>query len=539
MFENMKNKTIYQSVFNTATTYPKRKAFFYQGKYYTYEHLLKRINSFSEELLNLGYKKDDVITFCLPNIPEALYLFYATNQIGGIANLIHPLMKFEQLKEILIKVKSNILFVLDTRYNEFKALEQEGIKVYPVSPVYETNFILKFGYRHLNAKDLSFYNDSSSYAHLDKFYNNKGVDEFDLDINKDAIYLHSGGTTGSPKTIALSSSALNCLITNAYDVLDFNDGEVTYILSVLPMFHGFGLAICCHIELCFGGCDMLMPKFNTKGTIKMLKKGKLNYIAGVPTLYEALLRNKKFSGKKLKNLKNCFVGGDFVNQSLVDRFNKRMEEAGASVRLYVGYGLTETVTVCAVNTTKNHKDGTVGKPLYNVKVDVIDENLNILNRNEEGELIIAGETLMNGYRFGNEEDNKNVFLTINNTKYIRTGDYGFVDDEGYIHFKQRIKRLIKVAGINIFPSEVENVVSSLPFVFECAAIGVEDQKLGNMIKLFVVLDRSFKKDYAEYNKQINELIVNKCSVYAKPKEIVYIDSLPKTLIGKVDTKLLK
>ena len=536
---NLDKQTLYESVLNTSLTYPKRKAFYYKGKYYSYEYLLNKINIFTAHFKKMGVKKDDVVTICLPNIPEALYLFYAINQLGAIANIIHPLMKEEQLEEILKRCNSKILFVLDTRYNEFKKINKEGIKVFSVCPTHECNFILNFLYNQISKKDLTYKKDKNNYYSIDEFYKEKDrVSEFDKDIKKDAVYLHSGGTTGDPKTIALSAYAINSLCQSCYDVLDFKEGEITYVLSVLPMFHGFGLTICVHIELAYGGCDMLMPKFSSKETVKFLKRKKLNFIVGVPILFEGLLRNKNFKGKNISSLRNCFVGGDFVSDSLYDRFNKRMEEANIKCRLGVGYGLTETVTVCSVNSISETKRGTVGKPLNNLKVLIIDENNNVLNNGEKGEICIAGPTLMNGYRFSRNKDNDDIFIFINNEKYIKTGDYGFLDDEGFIHFEQRIKRLIKVNGINIFPSEIENIVNSLPYVFENAAIGIQDDRFGSIIKLYIVLDRDYPKDFGKYSEEINELIVNKASIYAKPKEIVYVDKLPKTLIGKIDVKQL-
>lgn len=536
--ERRNEESLYQSVLITKKKYPKRYAFYYRKKYYTYEFLISRICSFEDTLKTLGFNKNDVITICLPNVPEALYLFYATNKMGGIANIIHPLMGSEEVKEIVRKTNSRILFILDTRYSEVMDLNNENIKVYSVSPVKESSWIIRHIYKKLNKKSLKFLKDKN-FESLSKFYKGKvdKEDEFVPMKKEDAVLLHSGGTTGKPKTVALSSFTINSLVTNIYEVLDYKDGDYSYMLSVLPMFHGFGLAICIHILLAYGGCDMLMPKFNTKETINLLNEGKINYIVGVPTLFEALVRKDEFSGEMLKNLKGCFVGGDFVSSSLKDRFNKKMMEAGAKARLFEGYGLTETVCVNSVNTSTFNKPGTVGKPLKNVKAMIIDEEENDLGVNVEGEIAIGGETLMNGYRY--EKEKVNIFFEKDGIKYLHTGDYGFIDEEGYLHFKQRMKRLLKINGVNIFPSEVEEVVSLIPHIYECAAIGIKDDRYGDMVKLFVVLDRNNNLDLETLKSNINEEIVKKCSIYAKPKEIVFIDKLPKTLLGKVDVKVLK
>ena len=537
-FLELQNKTLYEAIKDSALTYPKRKAFYFKGKYYSYTFLLKRVNQYAANLKSLGFKKNDVITICLPNVPESLYLLYGTNQIGAIANIIHPLMGRKQLEEIMLKVGSKILFILDTRYNDFKYLEDKfGIKVYPISPVSESNLILKEGYKLLNKKDLNYVPTFNT----TKFRKAEPLpaNNFDKDYLRDSIYLHSGGTTGTPKTIALSSSSINTLIGDAFNILAIDKGEIAYILSVLPMFHGFGLSICIHIALAIGGCDMLMPKFSSNEVVKLIKKDRCSFIVGIPTLFEALYRNKGFIGKKLQNLIECFVGGDFVNQNLLDKFNNRIKENGGQCRLFTGYGLTETVTVCMVNNFYEHKEGSIGKPLKRVKALVVDQNLNVLPPNKEGEIVVGGPYLMNGYRFDSEEQNNNVFITINGEKYVRTGDYGYVDEDGFFFFKQRIKRLIKVNGINIFPNDIENVLSKLDFIFESAAIGIQDKNRGEMVKLFVVLERNNPITKEDAIKKINQTIVDNCSIYAKPKEIVFIDSLPKTLIGKIDYKELK
>ncbi len=539
MFEEYKDYTIYEYLLKNVEKYHTNNALYYKGKFFTYDELLNKVNSFAKEFKNLGFGINDPITICLPNIPEAVYLFYSINQIGAIANIIHPLMNFDQLKEILVRIKSKVLFVLDTRYEEFMTLEKEGIKVIPVCPAHELGKIKTKVYQKQNKKKLN-YLKMDSYYKIDKFYENEKFEykEYYKDAYKNSIYLHSGGTMGESKTVSLSSSSINSVCLNAYDILgiDENYNKKMFMLSALPMFHGFGLGIGIHISFMFGGCDCLMPKFSAKETVKLIKKKRMTVLIGVPRLFEALLHHKNFKGKKLRCLKTAFIGGDFVSKSLLDRFDDLMIKSGSTCRLLQGYGLTETVAVCSVNRIKDNKSYTVGKPLLNVKINCFDENLNVLPSNTEGEICIAGDTLMNGYVFQKEKID-NPFFIHNGVKYLRTGDYGKIDDDGFVIFEQRIKRIIKVNGINIFPSEVENCVSSLPFVFQCAAIGVKDDHFGEMIKLFVVLNKNSPSK--NYNNEIIRNIVNQCTIFAKPKEIVYLDKLPTTLIGKVDTKNLK
>ena len=537
MFEEFKEKTLYEYLLDNVNKYHLRNALLYKGKFFTYDELLKKVNSFSKEFINLGFKKNDCITMCLPNIPEAIYLLYSINQIGAIANMVYPLMNYDQLKEILLRLNSKILFVLDTRYEEFSQLEKYGIKVIPVNPCHELGKIKTKIYQKANKKKLG-YLKTTNYYRMDKFYDNSPYLDFDKDAFKDSIFLHSGGTMGKSKTISLSSSSINSLCINAYDILgiDENYNKILYMLSALPMFHGFGLAVGIHISFIYGGCDCLMPKFSAKETAKLIKQKRMSVLIGVPRLFEALLHTKRFKGKKLRELKTAFIGGDFVSNSLIERFDNLMIKYGSSCRLLQGYGLTETVTVCSVNRIKDSKPFTVGKPLKNVEVHCFNDKNEMLKPNEEGEICISGDTLMNGYVYETEKTD-DPFFYYDNKKYVHSGDYGKIDEDGFIIFEQRIKRIIKVNGINIFPSDVENCVSSLPFIFQCAAIGVKDDHFGEMIKLFVVLNKNYPNK--NYDNEIIRNIVNKCTIFAKPKEIVYLDKLPTTLIGKIDTKKLK
>ncbi len=531
-----KKQTMYQAINEASHKFSSCEALYYLNKSYSYSHVIEKINRCAGMLIKLGYKKDNVITVCLPNIPTSVYLLYAINQIGAIANLIHPLMKNKQLHDIMLKTKSKILFCLDTFYAEFVSYTNDGILVVPCSPASDLPFLMRFIYKQKCKKELEMlrlhapkYNDAD-------FLFGELYRDFDVDYFKDAIYLHSGGTSGESKTIALSSFAVNALAAQGSDILNIIDPTKYHMFAVLPMFHGFGLCMGIHAMLCHGGCDTLMPKFHSKETIDLIKKNKCSFLIGVPMLYEALLRNKDFKGKMLRNLNVAFVGGDFVSSSLIERYNERMIQSGSNCRLFEGYGLTETVTVCNVNTHQNHKEGSVGHAINNAKIKIVDvNNGKDLKPNQDGEIYVSGETLMNGYRFETVESDPFI-VDKNGVKWVKTGDYGHLDEDDYLYFKQRLKRLVKVNGINIFPSEIENVVASLKEVFECAAIGVEDEKHDHMIKLFVTLDRD--SNSKNIDDKINALIKEKCGIYAVPKQIVYLEKMPKTLVGKVDVKLL-
>jgi long-chain acyl-CoA synthetase len=529
-------QSVYECVLASAKRFPHKIALRYFGRKFTYYHLLKRINQFAYALKQNGVGKDDIVTVCLPNIPDAVYLFYAINQIGAIANIVHPLFTYEQMDETLEIQKCKLLYTLDINYKLFKPLEDKGIQVITCSPAQEFTCLGKAVYKKQNKDKLIPQKvTSASYYKFPKYT------EYDKRFDNDSIYLHSGGTSGDPKIIALSSRNLNAVVTNAPWITHIDTYVNKGILAVLPMFHGFGLCMGVHAFLCYGGFDVLMPKFSRKNAVKYIAKNQLHILLGVPVLYEALLSKNNFRGRKLKNLNVAFVGGDYVSPALMERFDIRMEKAGSVCRLREGYGLTETVNVCAVNTHFHNKAGTVGIMLPNVDGVVIDEQGNELPPNHDGEICIGGETIMNGYRFLKDpQANKKVFyINKEGKKFIRTGDFGSIDEDRFITYKTRIKRIVKVNGVPVFPSMIEDCATSFNFVYEVCAIGIEDAKHGHIIRLYVMLSKTYKGTQQDAEKRILDRIVSRLGIYSKPKEIIFLDKMPHTVVGKIDYKLLK
>lgn len=533
-----KEQSIYEAILKTSKKYPNSNALRYFGKTFKYKKVLKRINQFAFSLSKIGVKKDDVVTICLPNIPDAIYLLYAINQIGAIANIVHPLFTFEQMDENLSMIQCKLLFCLDTDYQKFFPLIKKGITIYTCSPVSELSLIMKLGYKKKNKSKL----EQKSDFKVEDFYKNDVLTDFDKRFKNDAFYLHSGGTSGKAKTIALSSYALNAVATNSLWITGLDSFKKKGILAVLPMFHGFGLCMGVHAFLAHGGTDVLMPKFSRYQAVNYIKRNQLHILLGVPVLYEALLSKNNFRGRKLCHLVVAFVGGDYVSPALCERFNIRMEKAKSECRLREGYGLTEVVNVCAVNTYKYHKAGTVGILLPNVKGLVIDpETKKVLKPHEEGEICIGGETIMNGYRFNDDKDinEKTFFIDENGDKYVRTGDFGTIDEDRFIVFKTRLKRIVKVNGIPVFPSMIEDAATSFNFVYEVCAVGEEDAKHGHIIRLYVMLSKTYKGTKEEAKEKIVDRIVSRLGIYSKPKEVIFLDKMPHTVVGKIDYKQLQ
>ena len=304
------------------------------------------------------------------------------------------------------------------------------------------------------------------------------------------------------------------------------------MLSVLPSFHGFGLCITMHAPLITRFSCILVPKFSPKETAKIMRKTKVSCICGVPTMYESLLKCKEFtSSKYLKRLHVVFCGGDSLSSKLQDEFNETMKKHGSHCQMFEGYGLTEAVCVNIVNTFDHNKKGSIGYPISGAEFKIVDENGKELPRGEIGEITLKSDAIMKGY-FKDDKATKEAVKD----GWLFTGDLGYMDEDNFVFFKQRKKRVVKVSGVGVFPTEIEQLIENVPGVEACCAIQIPDPRLQNAIKVFVV---------AKYfdEEGMRNAILDTCRKYlirwSVPKEIEFVDSLPKTLLGKIDFKVLQ
>lgn len=521
------SSNIYHNIEDIIEKYPDHTAFYYQDKKIKYKELQQMIFRIGNYFEQLELKKDDVITLVAPNTPEAVACFFAASMLDLKIHLLHPLTLEKNLIKELKEKKSKLLITVSIFLNSYRNILKMDIPVFVLNPASSLNIIKRFAFSKLNKKQLIIYNQNKKINKYDDFKETE-VNIKDYSPKKGRIFLSSGGTSGDPKTIVLSDFAILSLISKAPEILGISEEEVSHktMLGALPMFHGFGLVMGILAVLNYGGSVALFPKFNTKPVIKVLKQGHLNMIIGVPIMFEALLRNPSFNGKMLKNIDVCFIGGDFISPSLLERFNKKLKYNGSSALLLEGYGLTETVTVLSVNTIKHHRDGSVGKPLSEIDVKILDDNNRVLPSYEKGEIAISSPTLMQGYL--NEID---PFIYINGKKYVKSGDIGYLDSDNYLYFINRKKRVIKKRGFNIFPLSIEKYVSSLKNVKECAYLSKNNGK-EEITYLFIA-----PEDNIDTNTLKEEILSNlkqEFQTYEIPDYIMFEKEFKKTNVGKID-----
>ena len=540
----MTDLTMYQAVREAAIKRPRDLALYYEGKRINFKTLLKRIDLTADILYHrLGVRQNDVVVIAQPNIPETIVLFYALNKIGATSNLIHPFTPFNQVKSIMDKTHTKVAFLFEQRIaKEVDRYRDIADKIYVTRIEDDLPLFSKFIYHNfmnfrirkkLGKLPARFKFNGFKYTYQLK-PTGQEVPEAPFDQNRCSVLLHSGSTTGKPKTICLSDYAFNFIAQYSYSFLAVKPEEMVghKMLSVLPSFHGFGLCMTMHAPLANSFASILVPKFKPEKVVKAMNKTKLTCMCGVPTIYEKLLLEPSFvNSKNLKYLHCCFCGGDSMSADLEERFNKAMEKAGSKCRLFQGYGLTEAIAVNCVNTFNAHKSGSLGKAMPEATFKVVDEKGQEVKRGELGEIIFKSGAIMLGY-YQDEEGTKNCIKD----GYLYTGDLGYMDDEDFIFFKQRKKRVVKVSGVAVFPSEVEQLIESMPEVSACAAIRIPDEKLQNSLKVFVVAKYFDEQD-------MKDKILETCRKYlirwSIPTEIEFRKELPLTMLGKVNFRELQ
>lgn len=517
----------------------------YFGTRISYNELFMKIEQASKALRSMGVRPKDVVTICLPNMPEAIISFYACNNIGAIADMIHPLSSEEQVKKYLLDSKSRFLIILDANYAKYKEILGETLvyKTVFVSPKESMPPLTSLGYQITRGFKIK----KPRLGDIDfltwKEFLLRGISYNKMFVNpmksRDvAIILHSGGTTGNPKGIMLSNYNFNAECQQD-GVNVYNVRPKDRILTILPIFHGFGLCVCIHCPLCLKVETILMPEFEGGRFYRIMKNLKPHVIAGVPTLWEAMMSNKKFDDVDMSQLKYIISGGDYLTIPMEKKMNNFLHSHGATISISKGYGMTESVAATAYTFDGTNEPGSIGIPMVGNSFTICSPDTNLeLPFGEEGEICVNGPTVMVGY-LNNKEETDNVLKKHKDGRiWLHTGDLGYISPDGIIFFTGRLKRMIVSSGFNVYPSVIEEVIEQHPLVSKCCVIGIPHKYKQHVAKAFIVLESNIKPT-PQIKKEIIELCKKNLAVYSLPREYEFRDSLPKTLYNKIDYKSLE
>ena len=527
-----------QFVFKTAEKYPDIAAYDFFGCKQTFRTFADEIRQCARGLLAAGIKENDRVTICMPNTPQAVIMFYALNLMGAVANMVHPLSAEEEL----------VGYMNDSRSIAVLTLDQFAQKLEDIIPRTKVKTLILAGaddglkgikkplYRMTKGRKIQRRPTGGSILrYSDLMERGRGyTGQYDAGKRGDdvAAILYSGGTSGTTKGILLTNLNFNAL---AMQTAAAGDCVIPShkMLAIMPVFHGFGLGVCLHTAFVAGGTALLIPQFSLEGYVKILKNERPHYIAGVPTLYEAMLRHPVIRKIDMSQMEGIFSGGDSLSIELKRKVDALLKECGSTEQVREGYGLTECVTASCLTPKKFHKEGSIGIPYPDMLYKIVRSGTQeTVPYGEEGEIVISGPTVMRGYDNNEEETEKTLQTHADGNVWLHTGDLGTMDEEGFVYFRQRIKRMIVTSGYSVYPTQLENSIESHENVLISCVIGVPDDYKMQRIKAFIIL-----RDNQEATDEIKASIYEHCkktiAKYAMPSEFEYRKELPRTLVGKV------
>ncbi len=530
-------------IMQSAEKWPDNVAYSYYGHKVTYKNFVKKIEKAARALKNYGVKEGDRVTICMPNTPEGITMVYAVNMVGAVCNMVHPLSSEKELEYYIKVAESKYVLVIDAVFDKIYRLRDTAQleRIIVVRPSDGLGFLKKKLYNTLHVKKVRLpANDSrvvlwedfiaNSYFYQGNYHEERGA-------NDPAVIMYSGGTTGAPKAVLLSNLNINAeSMCDASMIRQIVPGAT--VLSILPLFHCFGLGVCIHTPLCKGMGCILIPAFSHKQFAEIIRKNEPNFIVGVPTLFEALI-NTKLKSDDLKSVTAVICGGDALNQTLRDKVNNYLDAHGSNAKIRVGYGLTEGSGAVCLSPENTFADGIIGVPFPDMDFKIVKNGtFKALKNGEEGEICLSGPLVMMGYLGDEAETAQTIRLHDDGKIWLHTGDLGKLGDDGLIYFAQRLKRMIISSGYNIYPTHLESIINSHEAVLTSIVIGIDHPYKGQVPKAFIVLKPGYKPG-KRLEREIRELLERNVPIYALPAAYEFRDKLPQTLIGKVAFKKLE
>ena len=522
----------------------------YFGRTYTYKELFEGIDETARALVAFGVHRSDIITIAMPTTPEAVYLLYAISKIGAIANMIDPRTSKEGIYDYTNEAQSKLFIAIDLCYPKINDIREAtcveklllisagdsltGIK----SLAYNTGDFVKgifgMGVRIKESDTLVRWNTFIAYR--DKVS--------DIEENHDgsipAVILHTGGTTGTPKGVVLSSISFNT-IAYQYKLSGMHLFPGQRFLDIMPPFIAYGVGAGLHMPFVVGMTALLIPKFEPQSFAKMIRDLKPNHMAGVPSHWGNVLNSHLLQNYDLSFLITPAVGGDGMDLKLERSANAFLDEHKTPNRVIKGYGMTEQCSLAAACVNEINAEGSVGIPLpQNIIAIFNPETGEELTYNQKGEVCLCGPTTMIGYFDNETATNEVIRIHDDGRRWIHSGDLGYMTEDGFLYIDGRIKRMIiRHDGFKVFPSQIEKIVLADERVKACCAVGIQDKGHAQGKVPFVFIVENEKTNDNELVTSIKQKCSEELPAYAQPDRIVIIDELPLTSIGKVDFQYLE
>ena len=516
----------------------------YYNRKMRYNELLDRIDECAKGLYDYGVRKGDVVTVCLPNTLEGVVSFFAINKIGAVVNFIHPASSENEIRDSLNEMDSKVLIVIDNNYFKLEnILKQTKLKkVILVSLDNYMPFLVKMKYHFNNKVTLKLTSNKRKYIMWNDFIahaENKYIKKYacDVDNEEPAIILHSGGTTGTPKGVVLSNKNLMAFVESAMICQDYLVRGDT-CLALMPIFHGFGIIHSVLYPLCIGMYVVLRPKFDVKEYCRMVEKYKPQILMGVPTLFESLVEEWENKDINLDFIKCILVGGDTLKLGLRNRINEFLKNHDSKIQVNAGYGLSEAVCGVALGNPKMQRGEAIGIPMPGIYVGIYSEDDRELPYGEEGEICVCGPTVMTGYYNNPKETNIALHVHKDGNVWLHTGDIGKMDEDGFLTYTSRQKRMIISSGYNVYPNQIEKLLETHPAVMLCTVVGIPHKHRMEVPKACIVLNEGYSKSDLLL-LELKRLCKKNLPKYSWPDKYEFMEKLPTTRVGKIDFNKLK
>ena len=514
--------TIYEILREAGTECADRPALSYLGCRTTYGELLSKVDAVSELLSGIGIGKGDSVAVCLHSCPEAVMVLYAASRIGAIAVMLHPLSSKEDILRCVKDTGCRAAFVNGGSARRFVQSIPQGAacKVILVPAPGENG-------------------DIPRTVPWDEFFSGDvraAPYERRSSPADPAAVLYTGGTTGTSKGAVISSTAFNASAIGM-KILSGLDENGQKMLSVLPLFHGFGLCTGVHLPVTQRIETILIPRFSAESVAKALFMERPSVIFGVPTVFERILEKGIPPGIDLSFLTGLFCGGDAMPAKMKDAVDRALAEHGCRTRIRIGYGCTECLSAVTITPENESRVDSVGKPLPWCEISVVPVE-GQPSENGSGEICIRGPVVMSGYLNRPEETAKVLRRHEDGETWLHTGDFGRIDEDGSLIFQRRLKRVIVTSGYNVYPSELERCLDSDPRVKASCVVGIPDSIRVASVKAFIILKDGVDKSVDTLDR-IKARLAEMIPTYAVPREFVFLDSFPQTLFGKVSYRALE
>jgi long-chain acyl-CoA synthetase len=528
---------LYRLLDEAVAHYPSRPCTQFLGRTLTYREIGRAVERAAAGLQRLGITKNSKVGLLMPNCPTFIVYYFAVLKVGATVVNYNPLYTLEELSfqvkdsetELMVTLDLKVLFDKVAALIEGGGLRRAIVASFPALLPGAKAMLFKL----FKAKELAHPERSAVAGRViaavtvednDGIFQRPAIDPF----NDVAVLQYTGGTTGTPKGAMLTHAnlAVNCLQGAAWAQHVAVDRE--RVLAALPFFHVFAMTAVMNFAIARGAEIIIMPRFVLDDAMRLIDKTKPTALPGVPTMFIAMLHHPKLRSFDLSSLKFCLSGGAPLPVDVKQQFEKL-----TGCKLVEGYGLSEASPSVTCNPLDGPvKEGSIGQPLPGTTVSLRDlaDPSKTVAQGEKGEICVKGPQVMKGY-WKKPEETANQFVG----EYLRTGDVGVMDEDGFIFIVDRIKDLIICSGYNVYPRRIEEAIYEHPAVEEVTVIGIRDEYRGEAPKAFIKL----KAGAHATAEDIKQHLAAKLSKIEMPSEIEFRDRLPKTMIGKLSKKELK